>query len=394
MRYTISLRRASLPMATLLATAAPALADVPRVVTDMPPVHALVAGVMGDLGQPELLLDRGANAHAFQLRPSQAQALADAGLVVWIGPEMTPWLDRAVDSLGSGIPQLRLLAVPGTLTLAYGEDEHDHGAEAGHDDHGTDDHAAGEAHGHEHAEAAEEADAHEGHAHDAEEHEDHAENGDHAGHDDHAEGEHAGHDDHDHEEHAEGDDHAEGDHAGHDGHSHDGTDPHAWLDPANAAVWMQAIAVELGRLDPENAATYAANAATEATKLQALDAEVAGILAPAQGKPFVVFHDAYRYFTGHYGLTVAGSVALGDAASPGAARLAELRGTMQDGGALCIFPEAQHDPKLVAQMAEATGARLGGTLDPEGSQMEPGAGLYAALLRDLATTITDCVTKG
>jgi zinc transport system substrate-binding protein len=376
MRYTISLRRASLPVATLLATAAPLFAEVPRVVTDMPPVHALVAEVMGDLGQPDLLLDRGANAHAFQLRPSQAQALADAGLVVWIGPEMTPWLDRTMDGLGSGIPQLRLLAAPGTFTLAYGEDEHDHdhGAGAGHGDHATDDHAAGEADQHAHeetAEAAHDAHAHDDHAHDG--HEDEAEGGDHAGHDDHAEADGAGHDDH---------------------AAHEGTDPHAWLDPTNAAVWMQAIAVELGRLDPENAATYAANAATGAMKLQALDAEVAGILAPAQGKPFVVFHDAYRYFTGHYGLTVAGSVALGDAASPGAARLAELRGTMQDGGALCIFPEAQHDPKLVAQMAEATGARLGGTLDPEGSQMEPGAGLYATLLLGLATTIADCVTGG
>ena len=35
---------------TFLLTASPALAEVPRVVTDIPPVHALVAQVMGDLG--------------------------------------------------------------------------------------------------------------------------------------------------------------------------------------------------------------------------------------------------------------------------------------------------------------------------------------------------------
>ena len=82
MRYTISLAMASL-------VALPALAEVPAVVTDIAPVHALVAMVMGDLGTPVLLLDKGADPHDFQLRPSQAQAVATAGLVVWIGPQMS-----------------------------------------------------------------------------------------------------------------------------------------------------------------------------------------------------------------------------------------------------------------------------------------------------------------
>ena len=64
----------------LLLLATPALAEVPSVVTDIPPVHALVAQVMGDLGQPVLLLAKGADEHDFQLRPSQAGAVADAGL--------------------------------------------------------------------------------------------------------------------------------------------------------------------------------------------------------------------------------------------------------------------------------------------------------------------------
>ncbi|MBL9049588.1 MAG: zinc ABC transporter substrate-binding protein, partial [Tabrizicola sp.] len=41
---------------TAVLASTPALAEVPSVVTDIPPVHALVAEVMGDLGQPELLL--------------------------------------------------------------------------------------------------------------------------------------------------------------------------------------------------------------------------------------------------------------------------------------------------------------------------------------------------
>ena len=101
MRYIIS------PAIATLAFALPALAEVPKVVTDIHPVHALVAQVMGDLGTPDLLLERGASEHDFQLRPSQAASLADADLVVWIGPELTPWLNRALDGIGENGAELR-----------------------------------------------------------------------------------------------------------------------------------------------------------------------------------------------------------------------------------------------------------------------------------------------
>ncbi|RGP38326.1 zinc ABC transporter substrate-binding protein [Pseudotabrizicola alkalilacus] len=342
MRYIISLLLAStaLPAAIL-----PAMAEVPRVVTDIPPVHAITAQVMGDLGQPELLLDRGANAHSYQMRPSQAASLADAGLVVWIGPEMTPWMERALDGLSPDVPRLGLLAAEGTHLQEYGDiSAHDH----------SDDDHAGHDHGHDDHDHAEEAKA-EAHDHDHD---------DHAGHD-------HGHD--------------------HDGHSHTGVDPHAWLDPANASVWAGAIAAELSRLDPENAATYAANAEAAKAGFAALDAELAATLAPVADKPFVVYHDAYGYFASHYGLTVAGSVALGDASSPGAARLRELSATVAGGGALCLFPEGQHDPALVTQMADGTSARIGAALDPSGSTIEPGPDAYGALMRALATTIASCL---
>lgn len=323
MRYIISLALASL--------AVPAWAEVPKVVTDIPPVHALVAQVMGDLGAPELLLERGASEHDFQLRPSQAAGLADAGLVVWIGPELTPWLDRALDGLGEGAKQLPLLSVPGTVTHAYAE-------------------------GGAHMEAAED-----DHAHDE------------AGHDDHGQDE-SGHDDHGHD----------------DGHDHSGTDPHAWLDPANAKLWLGAIAQELSALDPDNAATYAANAAAAAAGIDQLDADLTARFAPLKDRPIVVFHDAYGYLADRYGLQIFGSIALGDATAPGAARLSALRDATAQGAVLCVFPEAQHDPALAEQLAEGSGAKLGPALDPNGSTLEPGPGLYAALLTGLAEAMVGC----
>jgi zinc transport system substrate-binding protein len=321
MRYTISFVTAS--VLACLGTAS--VADVPRVITDIPPVNALVAQVMGDLGQPVLLLDKGADAHSFQLRPSQAAALAEADLVVWIGPEMTPWLDRAVEGLASGVAQLRLLQAEGTHLRSF-----DEGAAQDHDDHGD------EA-GHDHAS---EAPAEDGHAHD---------------------------------------------------HAHDGVDPHAWLDPGNARLWLGLIAADLARIDPANAAAYQANAAQAAAGIATLDARLDAALAPVRDKPFVVFHDAYGYFADHYGLTIAGTVAPGDAAPPGAAHLAELQASL--GKAQCIFPETQHDPKMAETLAADTDLRIGGALDPEGAGLEPGPQVYAAVLTGLAETLITCLTQ-
>ncbi|EGJ20354.1 hypothetical protein RSWS8N_19384 [Cereibacter sphaeroides WS8N] len=331
MRYTISVALASL-------LAGPALAEVPRVVTDLPPVHSLVAQVMGDLGEPDLLLGQGADPHSFQLRPSQARALANADLVVWIGPEMTRWLERALE--GREGEELRLMQVEGTHLQDFGEGAaHDH---------------AGDAHDH----------ADEGHDHAGDAH-DHADEGhDHAG-----------------EEH---------DYGEHEGHSHAGLDPHAWLDPENAQLWLAAVARELGHLDPGNTATYTANAEAARAALAELDRETAARLEQAQNQPFYVFHDAYGYFAGHYGLTVQGSVSAGDAAAPGAAHLADLRAEMA-GTPRCIFPEAQHDAKLARQIAQETGAKAGPALDPSGSTLEPGPQLYANLIRGLADGILSCV---
>jgi zinc transport system substrate-binding protein len=299
---------------TFLLTATPALAEVPKVVTDIPPVHALVAQVMGNLGAPELLLAKGADEHDFQLKPSQAGAVAHSDLVVWIGPELTPWLDSAMDSRPEGAAALALLDAEGTVRRAYGETAK---GEDGHDE--------------------------------------------------------AGHDE-----------------AGHD---HGAEDPHAWLDPGNAQVWLGLISTELGRIDPENASTYQANATAAATRIAELDAELATLLAPVRDKPLVTYHDAFGYFADHYGLTLAGSIALGDASTPGAARLSELRAELEAGGVVCLFPEAQHDPALVMQMAEGTSVRIGDALDPVGSALEPGAEAYAELLTGVTQAIVDCAGR-
>ena len=72
-----------------LLAAGPVLADPPRVVVDTPVTGSLVSQVMGDGGQVRILLPQGASVHHHQMRPSDAQGLQDAGMLVWTGPPVT-----------------------------------------------------------------------------------------------------------------------------------------------------------------------------------------------------------------------------------------------------------------------------------------------------------------
>lgn len=279
-------------LATALA-AGPAAARAPQVVTDFAPVQSLVARVMGDVGAPGVLVSGGADPHDYQLRPSQARALAGADLVIWVGPELTPWLPQVLGNV-TAAPALALLADPATPRRPF-------------------------------------ADA-------------------------------------------------------------TGTDPHAWLDPQIARIWIGLIRDALIAADPDDAAAYRTNAAMAQTDMAALEAEVRSTLASAR-QPIVVGHDALGYFAARFGLTIAAAIAAGDAAEPGAAHLHQVRALLQDGKAACLLPEAGHDPSVALSLAAGTPARIGPAIDPEGVTLPPGPALYDDLLRALAQAIAACTAS-
>jgi zinc transport system substrate-binding protein len=185
--------------------------------------------------------------------------------------------------------------------------------------------------------------------------------------------------------------HAHGHSHGH-AHDHDEMDSHVWLDPVNARLWLGTIAETLAKADPQNATTYRANAAAAQAEMDALVAEVSARLAPVRGRPFLVFHDAYQYFEARFGVTAAGSIALSDASAPSAARVAAVRDKVRSLGATCVFAEPQFEPKLVQTVIEGTPARRG-VLDPLGGAHTPGAGLYPAMIRDLADALVGCLAS-
>ena len=328
--------------ATLMAGTA--MAEVPQVAVDIAPVQSLVARVMEGVGAPSLIVQPGASPHEYSLRPSEAEALQEADLVFWIGEGLTPWMEESIETLAGDATVTTLLEADGTVLLDFREDA-----------------------------------LFEAHVHGDEEHEKHTEGADQDQNgEDHADG-----DDHDHEEHSEAEAHD------HD-HAHGEHDPHAWLSPENAATWLNVIAAQLSAADPDNAGTYFANAAAARSELEALTAELNGILDPVRGGRFIVFHDAYQYFETAFDFPASGAISIGDATDPSPARIAEIQARVADEGIQCVLSEPQFNPGLVATVMDGTDANTA-VLDPLGSDLAPGTGLYPQMLRNLATSLAGCL---
>ena len=186
-------------------------------------------------------------------------------------------------------------------------------------------------------------------------------------------------------------DHGEADeHGDHDHHHDSDIDPHLWLDPENAAVWLDVIASTLAEADPANATGYLENAENAVSAIEATVEMIETLLQPVQDRPYVVFHDAYQYFERRFDLHPLGSISLSDADRPGPARLIEVREAVIESGAACIFAEPQFEPRLIETVIEGSDVAMG-TLDPIGAGIEPGAELYPKLLLGLAESLVDCL---
>ena len=176
----------------------------------------------------------------------------------------------------------------------------------------------------------------------------------------------------------------------HDLHRRGAFDMHIWLDPVNAGAMARAIAGALSKADPTNAGTYAANTQALLRRLEEFTRQIAAEVAPIRGKPFIVFHDAYRYFEDRFGLTAAGSSVVSPDRSPGVRRISELRDKIRELGVTCVFAEPQFEPRLVDVIIEGTPARTG-TVDPLGATIESGPELYFTLIRNMAASFKSCL---
>ena len=159
-------------------------------------------------------------------------------------------------------------------------------------------------------------------------------------------------------------------------HGHAETDPHAWQDPSQVAIYVKNIAKSLSSADPEGTDSYQKNSITYLTELAALDQFAKDQFAaiPAGKRQVITSHDAFGYLAARYQIKFLAPQGINADAEPSAKEVAMLIRQIKRDKTRAVFVENMSNPKLLAQITQDTGVTLGPKLyvDALSSPTEPG----------------------
>ncbi len=168
--------------------------------------------------------------------------------------------------------------------------------------------------------------------------------------------------------------------------------PHAWMSPANAVIYVENIRNALARVDPANADAYAANAAAYIEKIRALDAPVREQLAriPEDQRWLVSSEGAFSYLCRDYGLRPLYLWPINADAQGTPQQVRHVIDQVRKYKIPVIFSESTVSDKPARQVARETGARYGGVLYVDSLTDKRGpAPTFLALLQTNANTIVN-----
>ncbi|ADU68291.1 metal ABC transporter substrate-binding protein [Pantoea sp. At-9b] len=145
------------------------------------------------------------------------------------------------------------------------------------------------------------------------------------------------------------------------------TDPHAWNSMANGVIYATNVMNALIKADPEDAAAIRQQGENYIQQLQKLDswAKTSFAAVPQSKRKVLTSHDAFGYFGQRYGVEFLAPVGFSTEAEASASDVASIIKQLKAEHINTYFMENQTDPRLVKQIASATGAKPGGELYPE-----------------------------
>src|SRR5919202_1822941 len=159
--------------------------------------------------------------------------------------------------------------------------------------------------------------------------------------------------------------------------------PHLWLDPQYAKVYVQRIRDQLVAIDPEGAPTYDANASAYLSQLDQLDGWIEQQVAtvPPDNRKLVTFHEAYPYLAARYGFELIGVITPSPGQEPSAGELAQLVATVKAAQVKAVFGEAQFSPRLAQTLAQEAGVQQVVSDLYNDSLGDPPADTYLGMMR-------------
>lgn len=173
--------------------------------------------------------------------------------------------------------------------------------------------------------------------------------------------------------------------------------PHAWMSPLNAAIYVDNIADALTDLDRDHAREYRANADAYKAELQRVhDTMVTALAAlPEQRRALVTCEGAFSYLARDTGMREKYVWPVNAEQQGTSKQLESTIDFVRDNDIRAVFCESTVSDRVMQQVVRATDADFGGTLYVDSlSEADGPVPTYLDLIRHDSDTIVDALTEG
>lgn len=169
--------------------------------------------------------------------------------------------------------------------------------------------------------------------------------------------------------------------------------PHAWMSPSNALIYIENIKNALVKYDPQNKETYEKNAALYAQKIKELDKPLREKLAqvPEAQRWLVTSEGAFSYLTRDYGFKEAYLWPINAEQQGTPQQVRKVIETVKANNIPVVFSESTISPKPAKQVAKESGAKYGGVLYVDSLSNKNGP---VPTYIDLLNTTVSTIVKG
>ena len=170
----------------------------------------------------------------------------------------------------------------------------------------------------------------------------------------------------------------------------DAPNPHAWMSPSNALIYIENIKNALVKYDPQNAAVYEKNAADYAQKIKQLDEPLRAKLAqiPEAQRWLVTSEGAFSYLAKDYNLKEGYLWPINAEQQGTPQQVRKVIDLVRKNNIPVVFSESTISPKPAQQVAKESGAKYGGVLYVDSLSAKKGpVPTYIDLLNVTVSTI-------
>lgn len=133
---------------------------------------------------------------------------------------------------------------------------------------------------------------------------------------------------------------------------------HVWMDTRYYAGMVRSIAEALKEADPANAQLYQTNAEDYCEEIGKLTDEMEELREAAEGKPVVIFHEAYEYVAGELGMDTVYCLDLDEERQISAHEVAEVMGEISRSQVSVVFAEELYGKDMGDTVEAETQAKV------------------------------------